>query len=175
MLCVLRGDVALGLEVDADRAAECRPEHGRHCCCIKRLARTLTGIQYWFVAGWILAVALVVALMVACGGSQERTPERTPVKIQRPNPAVIGSGKLVEIGGGRRLFLHCVGAGTPTVVLEAGLGGNSDTWRDVRPQLGHVTRTCAYDRAGLGSSLAFRASTTPPTRSRTFSGCLTAR
>ena len=39
-------------------------------------------------------------------------------------------------------------------ILEAGFGGSSTDWRDVQPQLGRTTRTCAYDRAGLGSSVA---------------------
>jgi pimeloyl-ACP methyl ester carboxylesterase len=38
------------------------------------------------------------------------------------------------------------------VVLEAGFGANSDVWSDVQPQLSGTTRTCAYDRAGLGYS-----------------------
>jgi AraC-like DNA-binding protein len=29
-------------------------------------------------------------------------------------------------------------------------------WRDIQPQLGQTTRTCAYDRTGLGHSLAMR-------------------
>jgi pimeloyl-ACP methyl ester carboxylesterase len=66
----------------------------------------------------------------------------------------VGGGRLVEIGGGRRLYLRCVGSGSPVVVLEAGFGGTTDNWRDVQPQLGRTTRTCAYDRAGLGNSVA---------------------
>ncbi len=65
----------------------------------------------------------------------------------------MGAGKLVDVGG-RDLYLECVGSGNPTVVLEAGFGGGSNNWRDVQPQLGQTTRTCAYDRAGLGSSIA---------------------
>jgi hypothetical protein len=38
--------------------------------------------------------------------------------------------------------------------LEAGFGGNNTSWGAVQPPLGRTTRTCAYDRAGLGSSLA---------------------
>jgi pimeloyl-ACP methyl ester carboxylesterase len=37
-------------------------------------------------------------------------------------------------------------------VLEAGFPGASDVWSDVQPRLGRMSRTCAYDRAGLGSS-----------------------
>ena len=53
---------------------------------------------------------------------------------------------------GRSLYLECVGSGKPTVVLEAGFPGNGGNWRDVQPDLGRTTRTCAYDRAGLGHS-----------------------
>ena len=38
-------------------------------------------------------------------------------------------------------------------MLEAGYPGDSTTWRDVQRQLGQTTRTCAYDRTGLGNSL----------------------
>jgi pimeloyl-ACP methyl ester carboxylesterase len=68
-------------------------------------------------------------------------------------PVVVGPGRLVSIGGGRSLYLRCVGSGSPTVVLEAGFGGDSNNWSVVQPRLGHITRTCAYDRAGLGNSL----------------------
>jgi pimeloyl-ACP methyl ester carboxylesterase len=61
---------------------------------------------------------------------------------------------MVEIGGGRSLYLKCVGSGSPTVVLEAGLGGDTMGWRDVQPRLGATTRTCSYDRAGVGNSVA---------------------
>ena len=42
----------------------------------------------------------------------------------------------------------------PTVLLEAGFGGASDVWGAVLPKLGRETRTCAYDRAGIGVSEA---------------------
>jgi pimeloyl-ACP methyl ester carboxylesterase len=38
-------------------------------------------------------------------------------------------------------------------VLESGLGANTHSWQDVQPQLGRSTRTCAYDRAGIGNSV----------------------
>jgi pimeloyl-ACP methyl ester carboxylesterase len=60
-------------------------------------------------------------------------------------------GLLVDIGG-YRLHLHCVGAGSPTIVLDAGLGGSSLDWNLVQPELGRTTRVCAYDRAGMGWS-----------------------
>jgi pimeloyl-ACP methyl ester carboxylesterase len=64
------------------------------------------------------------------------------------------AGKQVGIGGRRSLFVHCVGSGSPTVVLEAGFAANTFAWRDVQPPLGRATRVCAYDRAGTGNSVA---------------------
>ena len=60
-------------------------------------------------------------------------------------------GRLVDIGGAS-LHLYCVGQGSPTVVLEAGLGLGLVTWREVQPQVSQVTRACSYDRAGYGWS-----------------------
>ena len=57
----------------------------------------------------------------------------------------------VDIGG-RALFISCTGAGSPTVVLEAGSGNTADTWVGVQPEVARFTRVCSYDRAGLGQS-----------------------
>jgi pimeloyl-ACP methyl ester carboxylesterase len=67
-------------------------------------------------------------------------------------PPGADSGGRFDVGGGRRMYLECQGSGTPTVVLEAGWGGSSADWAGVLPELARITRTCAYDRAGLGAS-----------------------
>jgi pimeloyl-ACP methyl ester carboxylesterase len=56
--------------------------------------------------------------------------------------------------GGHQLFIHCIGVGAPVVVMEAGWGDTGDTWSLVQPEVAEHTRTCAYDRAGLGHSEA---------------------
>lgn len=58
--------------------------------------------------------------------------------------------------GQYRLHLHCLGRGSPTVVLDAGLGGNSLDWVRVQPEVAKFTRVCSYDRAGYGWSDAGR-------------------
>jgi pimeloyl-ACP methyl ester carboxylesterase len=58
---------------------------------------------------------------------------------------------LVDVGG-RSIFLECQGTGSPTVVLEAGLTGDSRTWEQVAPAIAGETRVCAYDRANIGQS-----------------------
>lgn len=60
-------------------------------------------------------------------------------------------GKLVGVGG-HRLHIHCLGEGSPTVILEAANGGMSAHWVRVQQQVAKATRVCAYDRAGLGWS-----------------------
>ena len=35
---------------------------------------------------------------------------------------------LVDIGGGRKMYLECRGAGSPTVVLVAGLKASAEDW-----------------------------------------------
>lgn len=61
-------------------------------------------------------------------------------------------GRLVDVGG-RRLYLDCRGAPHgPTLVLEAGMGSGAEMSNVVIDPLAGTTRTCAYDRAGLGRS-----------------------
>lgn len=58
----------------------------------------------------------------------------------------------IETGGGKR-FLHCVGEGSPTVLLESDTSGmTTGDWRDVQRQIARFTRVCSYDRANVGQS-----------------------
>ena len=54
---------------------------------------------------------------------------------------------------GHRLYVTCAGRGSPTVLLEAGLGDDHTAWnRVLRPASRFGSRVCAYDRFGNGSS-----------------------
>ncbi len=49
--------------------------------------------------------------------------------------------------------MECLGSGAPTILLEAGdTDTGADHWGRVYPGLTDATRTCFYDRAGLGRS-----------------------
>lgn len=61
-------------------------------------------------------------------------------------------GQLASLPDHRKLNFRCQGKGSPTVLLEAGFGGNSMAWEEVMPRVATVTRVCAYDRAGYGFS-----------------------
>jgi pimeloyl-ACP methyl ester carboxylesterase len=101
----------------------------------------------------MLAVASALTLAVGCGGHEPKPQRATTAKTPRAAPSN-GPARLVEIGDGRSLYLACAGSDSPTVVLEAGLGADTFSWRDVQSQLGRTARTCAYDRAGIGNSVA---------------------
>ena len=53
---------------------------------------------------------------------------------------------------GHRMHILCTGSGSPTIVLESGLGNDALTWGGVQPVLSSTTRVCSYDRAGFGWS-----------------------
>jgi pimeloyl-ACP methyl ester carboxylesterase len=94
------------------------------------------------VAGLAIAVAVDI---VRVGG-----PEAWLARYRVPTP-YLGGGERVDIGG-RSLYLDCRGSGSPTIVLEAGMGDGVAGWNPVLDGLAAATRTCAYDRAGRGSS-----------------------
>lgn len=76
-----------------------------------------------------------------------------PVPEQEPERPSAGDSlhQLVQVGS-LSLLLHCVGSGSPTVILEAGAELPGSDWRQVQSKLAQLTRTCSYDRAGTGYS-----------------------
>jgi pimeloyl-ACP methyl ester carboxylesterase len=88
-------------------------------------------------------VKRLLAALVVCGGA-------APMEV--PSEAYTHPQHMVAIAGGRRLNLFCLGAGSPTVLFEAGAGSNGSTWRRVQGQVAAYTRACAYDRAAYGFS-----------------------
>jgi pimeloyl-ACP methyl ester carboxylesterase len=69
----------------------------------------------------------------------------------RAIPGLSGQGRAIDVGG-RSIYLDCRGAGSPTIVLEAGMGDGVAGWAPVHDGMAATTRTCAYDRPGRGSS-----------------------
>ena len=63
---------------------------------------------------------------------------------------------LVDIGGGRQMYMECQGKGRPTVVFVSGAGDRTETWsktldpseQAVLPAIAETNRVCAYDRPG---------------------------
>jgi pimeloyl-ACP methyl ester carboxylesterase len=60
-------------------------------------------------------------------------------------------GELVAVND-HTMHIHCVGEGSPTIVLEAGGISFSLEWYWVQQQLSETHQVCSYDRAGNGWS-----------------------
>jgi pimeloyl-ACP methyl ester carboxylesterase len=100
----------------------------------------------------VLRVILAAALLLSFGDRllAATKPASTMAEDQRILPYVKPS-QLVDIGG-RRINLHCVGTGGPTVVLMAGIFSWSLVWYKTQPVIAQRTRVCAFDRAAYGFS-----------------------
>jgi len=112
----------------------------------------------------ILATVLVLALALVaagCSGSNSDTSASSESRETTQSAEVEESeadfAGLVDIGGGRQMYLECSGTGSPTVVLASGLRGAADVWSmssagegapSVFPEVADFTRVCAYDRPG---------------------------
>src|SRR5215204_881020 len=91
----------------------------------------------WLVAG-LLALAVIGAIyQVVATQIDQRT---------YPPP-----GEMVDVGT-HLMHINCVGRGSPTVILESGLGNMSADWANIQPEVAKTTRVCSYDRAGTGWS-----------------------
>jgi pimeloyl-ACP methyl ester carboxylesterase len=94
---------------------------------------------------WLLYPVVGVLALLAAGGATEAV-----IEASDGGPAG-AEGQMVDVGG-HRLFVSCIGEGSPTVVLEAGLGAGSAGFARITPEVASTTRVCAYERAGRGWS-----------------------
>lgn len=120
----------------------------------------------------VLRGARIVSLRIRGDEADEATAKflaaqpRAPGRL--PPPSAEPHGRSIDVGG-RKIYLECLGAGSPTVVFEAGFdpvgGASGGTWdgkpgarphRDILGAVARVTRACAYDRPGIGLSDAGR-------------------
>jgi pimeloyl-ACP methyl ester carboxylesterase len=104
-----------------------------------QMRRQLRGRGRWLVGGLIAAL-----LLIAVAGGL--TTVGTAI-----TPRAAASGQLVDVGG-RSLYLECTGAGSPAVILQAGLGNSATAWERIAPIVAESTTVCAYDRAGHNRS-----------------------
>lgn len=93
-----------------------------------------------------LITIFIIMLMLSITGCYYQTIQTE--KDLKENPPI---GKIVKVDN-IKYHLNCVGRGSPTVLLEAGLGENSLSWYLIQNELAKITKVCSYDRAGLGWS-----------------------
>jgi pimeloyl-ACP methyl ester carboxylesterase len=94
---------------------------------------------------WLLYPVLAVWALASIGGGYQTVRESIEATAY-PMP-----GQLIDVGG-HRLHLSCMGSGSPTVVLEPGMGGASFDMAWIAPAVARDSRVCVYDRAGRGWS-----------------------
>jgi pimeloyl-ACP methyl ester carboxylesterase len=94
---------------------------------------------------WALYLVVGLTVVAAIGGTFE-TLALTSDRSRYTMP-----GQSYDVGG-HQLHLDCTGSGSPTVVLQSGLGEFSPHWTHVVRAINPTTRVCAYDRAGQGWS-----------------------
>lgn len=117
-------------------------------------------------AAKLLAMLAVLAVTV---GFVFETVQRAVARRAFPAP-----GRLIDIGT-HRLHLYCKGAGNPAILLEAGLDvRGSLSWSPVHDDLATLSRTCAYDRAGINWSEPGPDPRSGPTIARELNALLTA-
>jgi len=87
-----------------------------------------------------------LAVLAALSGAAYQSIESRAEARRSPE-----AGRPVDIGG-YLLKINCTGNGSPTVILEAGLGDVSIEWSRVQLEIAKFARVCSYDRAGYGSS-----------------------
>ena len=104
---------------------------------------------FGLAAAWLLIAGLAQAQ------AQTQTQVEAPAAPPAPDPAYLPYAKpgiLAEVAPGRKIDLICMGQGSPTVILTAGLGNWAETWRKVQPAVARKTRVCGWDRPGYGFS-----------------------
>lgn len=95
------------------------------------------------MAGLLILVLVLTVLTYAAGLFAKS-------KLMRDNPP---PGQLTDVGG-YNMHLYCVGEGSHTVILEAGMNDFHVSWSKVQAEVATAARVCSYDRAGMGWSEA---------------------
>src|SRR3954452_10684131 len=97
---------------------------------------------------WLLYPIFAVLAITSIGGGYATLRDAT----DQPMAHVAGS-RLIDVGGGRRLYIRSVGSGGPTVILEPGLRESARAMaRRIAPDVARTTPVVVYDRAGHGRS-----------------------
>ncbi len=109
----------------------------------------------------IVALALIAA--AGCSGSSSSSDtsassepsETTQAAAVEESESEDDFAGLVDIGGGREIYMECRGTGSPTVILQSGFLNANDIWNiaethppAVQPGLAETNRVCSYDRPG---------------------------
>ncbi|GIO84159.1 hypothetical protein J25TS5_10910 [Paenibacillus faecis] len=100
----------------------------------------------WRKIKWsLLIVVALIGLAIGSGFAYEAIASKQAAKNFPP------PGKLVDAGG-YKLHIVKAGTGSPTILLEAGSGETSLSWRQIPDELAKDATVVTYDRAGYAWS-----------------------
>jgi len=105
-------------------------------------------LKRWIGRG-LLGLLILITMAVAVGACYQALGNRADAR-RFPQ-----QGKSVSLGpafDNLTLSIDCRGQGSPTVVLDSGLGVPAVGWNPVETEVAKFTRVCSYDRAGYGWS-----------------------
>jgi pimeloyl-ACP methyl ester carboxylesterase len=94
------------------------------------------------------ALLIAVLILAGCGGSRPKAVKAKGLP-----------GYVVETDG-HKVYFSCEGKGSPTVVFLSGFGDDSSLWGSVFDESSQLSRSCEYDRDGLGLTSLY--GTLPP-------------
>jgi pimeloyl-ACP methyl ester carboxylesterase len=127
----------------------------------------------------LLVATVVVVVLSAAATALAASPSHYNGSATKGNPGKGNSGHnkdfagLVDIGGGREMYMECQGKGSPTVVFVSGAADRTETWsttldsseQAVLPAIAETNRVCAYDRPGTILATGERPEDFEPSRS----------
>lgn len=111
---------------------------------MKRFASIPEGGQPW-PRRVFRGLIILVLLLAGAGFLYQNISE---ARDRRFNPL---QGQLINVNG-RKMHIDCTGQGSPTVILDSGLGDTYLSWQKVQPEIAKFVQVCSYDRAGIGYS-----------------------
>ena len=119
---------------------------------------------WWWVKRLLWGALIAIAALLATGLLYQTAANVVAANTYPP------PGQLVDVGG-HRLHLYCLGEGSPTVILETGLGDNSTiwslvTWRTIVPTPGLVSNNPLATRMRTASLTTVRLTPSSSANSR---------
>ena len=112
---------------------------------LRTLHRTPHG-KWRRIAERVLLSLVILLCVMAAGSTIFNAAALRYYRAIYPAP-----GTIYRVNG-HDMHIYCTGEGSPTIVLDAGMGNYSLAWAKVQPELSKTTRVCSYDRAGMGWS-----------------------
>jgi hypothetical protein len=109
-------------------------------------------VRKWLGHALVLGLGLPLVLTACSDSAGAPRAGQPPSPSASVQPSADLFTDFVAVAGGRNVYVQCAGSGSPTIILESGDETDHTQWGQVAPSLAERTRTCSYDRLGIGAS-----------------------